>query len=67
MKYPFYIRVVILMVILCVPPIGATQIGWFYFGKEFGINCGMVVGVISVSVAAYLMYQTGWRDNDDDY
>ena len=55
------------MAILCIPPIGATQIGWFYFGREFGMNCGMVAGVISVTVAAYLMYQMGWRDYDDDY
>ena len=66
-KPPDYIRYAILMVILCFPPIGATQIGWYFHGKEFGINCGMVVGTISVSVAAYLMYQKGWRDSDDDY
>ena len=55
------------MAILCIPPIGATQIGGYFFGKEFGINCGMVFGVISVTVAAYLMYQKGWRDSDDEY
>ena len=66
-KLPDYIRVAILMGILCIPPIGATQIGWFLWGKEAGINCGMVVGVISVTIAAYLMYQKGWRDSDDDY
>ena len=66
-KPPLHIRIVILMAILCIPPIGATQTGWFYFGREFGMNCGMVAGVISVTVAAYLMYQMGWRDSDDDY
>ena len=41
---------------------------WMVFwGKEVGINCGMIVGIISVTVAAYLMYQKGWRDSDDDY
>ena len=64
-KYPY--RIAILMAILTIPPIGATQIGWYFHGKEFGINCGMVVGTICVSVAAYLMYQKGWRDSDDDY
>ena len=54
------------MMILTVPPIGATQLGWYFFGSEVGINIGMVVGVISVSVAAYLMYILGWRDADDD-
>ena len=66
-KPPFYIRVPILMAILCIPPIGATQIGWYFFGKEVGLNCGMIFGVISVTVAAYLMYQKGWRDDEDDY
>ena len=66
-KIPDYLRIVILMGILCIPPIGATQIGWFFWGKEVGINCGMVVGTISVTVAAYLMYKKGWRDSDDDY
>ena len=66
-KTPFYYRIAIIMAILCIPPIGATQIGWYFFGKEFGINCGMVFGVISVTVAAYLMYQKGWRDSDDEY
>ena len=66
-KPPLNIRIVILMAILCIPPIGTTQIVWFYFGREFGMNCGMVAGVISVTVAAYLMYQMGWRDSDDDY
>ena len=55
------------MAILCIPPIGATQIGWYFFGKVAGLNCGMVAGAISVSVAAYLMYIRGWRDSDDDY
>ena len=67
MKKPsFPVRIAILMAILCIPPIGATQIGWYYFGQEMGVNFGMVAGVISVITAAYLMYQMGWRDDDDD-
>ena len=54
------------MLVLCFPPISSTQLGWYFFGSEVGINIGMVVGVISVSVAAYLMYILGWRDADDD-
>ena len=65
-KKPFYERVPILMIILCVPTIGSTQIGWYFFGKEIGINIGMVVGVISVTIAAYLLYQKGWREDDED-
>ena len=55
------------MAILCIPPIGATQLGWYFFGKQFGLNCGMVAGAISVTVAAYLLYIKGWRDSDDEY
>ena len=65
-KPPFYLRIPILMAILCIPPIGATQIGWFFFGKQAGINCGMVVGTISVTIAAYLLYRQDWRDLDDE-
>ncbi|MFL2898706.1 MAG: hypothetical protein ACJZ4G_03745 [Candidatus Pelagibacter sp.] len=65
-KPPFYLRIPILMAILCIPPIGATQIGWYFFGKQAGINCGMVVGTISVTIAAYLLYRQDWRDLDDE-
>ena len=61
-----YIKYAIVMFVLCFPPISSTQLGWYFFGSEVGINIGLVVGVISVSVAAYLMYILGWRDADDD-
>ena len=67
MKKPsFPVRIAILMAILCIPPISATQIGWYYFGQAMGVNFGMAAGVVSVITAAYLMYQMGWRDDDDD-
>ena len=65
-KLPMYIKYAIVMFVLCFPPISSTQLGWYFFGSEIGVNIGMVVGVISVSVAAYLMYILGWRDADDD-
>ena len=65
-KLPMYIKYAIVMFVLCFPPISSTQLGWYFFGSEVGINIGMVVGVISESVAAYLMYILGWRDADDD-
>ena len=65
-KLPMYIKYAIVMFVLCFPPISSTQLGWYFFGSEAGVNIGMVVGVISVSVAAYLMYILGWRDADDD-
>ena len=64
-KRPY--RFGIIFLLLTVPPIGATQLGWYFFGKQFGLNLGMIVGCISVTVAAYLMYIKGWRDEDDDY
>jgi hypothetical protein len=27
----------------------------------------MIVGTISVIIAAYLMYEKGWREEDEDY
>ena len=65
-KLPMYIKYAIVMFVLCFPPISSTQLGWYFFGSEVGVNIGMVVGVISVSVAAYLMSILGWRDADDD-
>ena len=61
-----YIKYAIVMFVLCFPPISSTQLGWYFFGSVVGVNIGMVVGVFSVSVAAYLMYILGWRDADDD-
>ena len=67
MKKPKYEnRILILMLILCVPPNLTTQRTWYYFGQEIGLNCGIVVGIISVSVAAYLLFQLDWREPDDD-
>ena len=54
------------MAILTIPPIGATQLGWYLYNKQVGFNFGMVAGTVSVILAAYLMYQKGWRDEDED-
>ena len=64
-KFPYYIRLSIILIIL-ISPILAFQIGWYFFGQQAGINCGMVVGAISVTIAAYLLYRQDWRDFDDD-
>ena len=52
-KPPLFKRLLILGGILTIIPIGATQVGWYYFGKETGFNFGMVAGIISVIIAAY--------------
>ena len=54
------------MIILTAVPIGATQLGWYLYGKEVGFNFGMIAGTIAVVLAAYLMYPKGWRNEDED-
>ena len=63
-KYPY--RIGILMAILTIPPIGATQIGWYFFDQQTGFDYGMIVGTISVIYAAYLLYEKKWREEDED-
>tara|TARA_Y100000591_G_scaffold73092_1_gene60754 strand:- start:66 stop:269 length:204 start_codon:yes stop_codon:yes gene_type:complete len=67
MKKPRYeYRIAILMLILTLIPIGATQLGWHFYGKQVGFNFGMIAGTIAVVFAAYLMYEKGWREEDED-
>ncbi len=63
-KPPYHYRILILMVILCIPPIGATQIGWYLYDKQTGFDFGMIVGISSVIYAAWLLYEANWRDED---
>mgnify|MGYP001335632447 FL=1 len=65
-KPPYEYRIAIIMAILTVVPIGATQLGWYLYGKQVGLDFGMISGTFSVILAAYLMYQKGWRNEDDD-
>ena len=39
-KYPY--RIALLMLILTVPPIGATQLGWYLYDKQTGFDYGMI-------------------------
>ena len=34
--------------------------------KQVGFDFGMIAGVFSVILAGYLMYEKGWRDEDED-
>ena len=65
-KPPYEFRIAIIMILLTAVPIGATQLGWYLYGKQIGFNFGMVAGTIAVILSAYLMYQKGWRDEDND-
>jgi len=67
MKKPRYeYRIAIIMLILTVIPISATQLGWYLYDKQVGLDYGMIAGTFSVILAAYLLYQKGWRNEDDE-
>ena len=63
-KRPY--RFGIIFLLLTVPPIGATQLGWYFHDKQTGFDYGMIVGTVSVIYAAYLMYEKNWREEDED-
>ena len=63
-KYPY--RIAIVFLILTVPTIGATQLGWYLYDQQTGFDYGMIVGTFSVIYAAWLMYEKNWREEDDD-
>ena len=69
-KYPY--RIAIVMAILTIPPIGATQLGWYLYDQQTGFDYGMIVGTFSVIFAAWLMYEKIERGrrgliNGEDY
>ena len=63
-KYPY--RIGLIFLLLTIPPIGATQLGWYLYDMQTGFDYGMIVGVVSVIYAAYLMYEKKWREEDED-
>lgn len=54
------------MLLLTAVPIGATQLGWYLYGMQVGLDYGMIAGTFAVILAAYLMYRKGWRNEDED-
>ena len=63
-KYPY--RIAIIMAILTITPIEATQLGWHLYDMQTGFDYGMIVGTVSVIYAAWLMYEKNWREEDED-
>ena len=51
---------------LTVMPIGATQLGWYLYDQQTGFDFGMIVGTSTVIYVAWLMYEKGWREEDED-
>ena len=67
MKRPRYAyRLLIILLILPVIPIGATQIGSMYMGQENGILLGFCVGIPCVSFACWKLFIDGWREEDEE-
>ena len=50
-KYPY--RIGIIFLLLTVPPIGATQLGWHLYDKQTGFDYGMIVGTVCVICLLY--------------
>ncbi len=65
-KPPYPYRIAIIFLMLTVMPIGATQLGWHLYDKQTGFDFGMIVGTSTVIYAAWLMYEKGWREEDED-
>ena len=63
-KYPY--RIAIVFLILTVPTIGATQLGWYLYDQQTGFDYGMIVGTFSVIYAAWLMYEKNWREEEEE-
>ena len=65
-KPPYPYRIAIIFLMLTVMPIGATQLGWYLYDQQTGYDFGMIVGTSTVIYAAWLMYEKGWREEDED-
>ena len=63
-KYPY--RIAILMGILTIPPIGATQLGWYPYALQPGFDYGMIIGTLSGILSAWLIYEKNWIEEDED-
>ena len=59
-KFPY--RIAILMGILTIPPIGATQLGWYLYDMQTGFDYGMIAGTFSVIYACLLYTSPSPRD-----
>ena len=63
-SYPY--RILIIFLILCFIPIGATHFGSIYLGLKDGILLGFCVGIPCVTFACWKLFMDGWRDEDEE-
>ncbi len=67
MKKPkYHTRLLIILLVLCVPPILSTQIGSLYMGRENGVLLGFCVGIPCVIWACSKLFIDQWREEDDE-
>ena len=64
-KFPYYIRLSIILLIL-ISPIPAFQIGWYFWGQKNGLLFAFCYGIVAVTYACYKFYLDNWRDEDED-
>ena len=62
---PYAYRLLIILLILTVIPIGATHLGATYLGRENGILLGFCVGIPCVTFACWKLFIDGWREEDE--
>ena len=53
-KYPY--RILIIMAILTIPPIGATQLGWYLYDQQTAFDYVIIVGTLSEILEAWIIY-----------
>ena len=63
LKFPYYIRLGIIIVIL-VSPILVFQISWYFLGKKDGLLFAFCYGIVAVTYACYKLYIDNWREDD---
>ncbi len=63
LKFPYYIRLGIIIVIL-VSPILVFQISWYFLGKKDGLLFAFCYGIVAVTYACYKFYLDNWREDD---
>ena len=63
LKFPYYIRLGIIIVIL-VSPILVFQISWYFLGKKDGLLFAFCYGIVAVTFACYKLYIDNWREDD---
>ena len=63
LKFPYYIRLGIIIVIL-VSPILVFQISWYFLGKKDGLLFAFCYGIVAVTYACYKFYLDICREDD---